>query len=575
MSKARTWIGEKSVATADATCTPIAGSFVGFQRACIGPRCALVLAVSAGLTMLCPSPLRAGPDPGQIELADLDGSNGFSLDGEAQNDRSGRSVSAAGDINGDGVDDVIIGAFLADPNGNASGRSYVVFGSTNGFASPIALSTLNGSNGFVLNGEVEADRAGWSVAAAGDVNGDAIDDLIIGAIFASPNGNRSGRSYVVFGSDQGFSSPFELTALNGSNGFVLNGEALDDESGQSVSGAGDINGDGIDDLIIGAPFADPNGTDSGRSYVVFGSENAFSNPFELSSLNGSNGVMIDGEAADDYSGASVSAAGDINGDGIDDLAIGAFFADPNGNASGRSYVVFGSASGFSSPLNLSSLNGSNGFALNGESAGNQSGKSLSGAGDINGDGIGDLIIGAARTDPDGNESGRSYVVFGSADGFPGSLDLSSLDGSSGFILDGDGPLDRFGTSVSAAGDFNFDGLDDLIVGADSADGSGNASGRSYVVFGSDDPFSNPFSVSMINGLNGVVLNGELMNDMSGESVSGSVDINGDGIDDVIIGARGADPNGSSSGRTYVVFGQRGDLIFDDRFEGTPARRSRP
>ncbi|MEO1792519.1 MAG: integrin alpha, partial [Cyanobacteria bacterium J06629_19] len=149
--------------------------------------------------------------PAQFNLSDLDGSNGFALNGIDAGDRSGFSVSSAGDINGDGLDDLIIGAYYADPNGSQSGASYVVFGSDAPFSAAVELSSLDGSNGFVLNGITESDLSGRSVSGVGDINGDGLDDLIISALAADPNGSQSGASYVVFGSDAPFSAAVELS----------------------------------------------------------------------------------------------------------------------------------------------------------------------------------------------------------------------------------------------------------------------------------------------------------------------------------------------------------------------------
>jgi len=275
-----------------------------------------------------------------MDLSSLDGSNGFRLDGVARRDFSGRSVSSAGDVNGDGYDDVIVGAFNADPNGLNSGSSYVVFGMASGFSATMDLSSLNGSNGFRLDG-VAGDLSGWSVSNAGDVNGDGFDDLIVGASRADMNGADSGSSYVVFGKASGFSAAMNLSSLDGSNGFRLDGVSEDDFTGNSVSNAGDVNGDGFDDLIVGASRADMNGADSGSSYVVFGKASGFSATMNLYSLDGSNGFRLDGVSEDDYTGGSVSSAGDVNGDGFDDLIVRASGADPNGEESGSSYIIFG------------------------------------------------------------------------------------------------------------------------------------------------------------------------------------------------------------------------------------------
>jgi hypothetical protein len=490
-----------------------------------------------------------------FNFSDLTGSNGFTINGVAPYDTSGYFVSGAGDINGDGIDDVIIGApgFNNDnPDATTSpGYSYVVFGSTGGFPANFDLSALDGTNGFAIKGVAPNNGTGWSVSGAGDINGDGIDDVIIGARYADPNGLiDAGSSYVVFGSTSGFAPTLNLSDLNGANGFTINGIAEGNETGNSVSGIGDINGDGIDDVVISALYADPNNLDkAGSAYVVFGKQGGFSANFDLNALDGTNGFTINGIAEGNQTGVSVSGVGDFNGDGIDDLIIGASFADPNGNYSGSSYLIFGSEEGFAPTLNLSALDGTNGFAINGANAYDLAGK-VSAAGDVNGDGFDDLIIGAYGAN---GFTGASYVVFGSAQPLPPSFNLSELNGTNGFAINGINPGNFTGISVSSAGDFNGDGIDDLIIGAPKAN---NVAGQSYIVFGSKEGFSANINLSELDGTNGFALNGVNADDFSSISVSAAGDINGDGLDDLIIGASYADPNGNTNaGSSYVIFGR--------------------
>ncbi|MCF2873046.1 FG-GAP-like repeat-containing protein, partial [Octadecabacter sp. G9-8] len=486
-----------------------------------------------------------------IELAALESStdpSGFVINGVSAGDGAGWSVSGAGDVNGDGFDDLIVGAYGDDPSSENSGASFVVFGKSDGTS--VELSDIeSGIGGFVINGVSEDDLSGWSVSGAGDVNGDGFDDLIVGAPGDNPNGDDSGASFVVFGNSDGTSVALS-DIESGIGGFVINGVSKYDQSGWSVSGAGDVNGDGLDDLIVGAEQDDPNGSHSGASFVIFGKGDGTA--VQLSDIeNGSGGFVINGVYSFDWSGRSVSGAGDVNGDGLDDLIVGAWGDDPNGQSSGASFVVFGKSDG--TAVELSDIeNGLGGFVINGVAEGDQSGVSVSGAGDVNGDGLDDLIVGAFRDDPNGQSSGASFVVFGKSDGT--TVALSDIeDGIGGFVINGVAELDHLGRSVSGAGDVNGDGLDDLIVGAYRDDPNGDASGASFVVFGKSDGTAVELS-DIESGLGGFVINGVAENDRNGNSVSGAGDVNGDGFDDLIVGAPGDDTNGSDSGASFVIFG---------------------
>ena len=344
--------------------------------------------------------LADGIQDGRIALALLNGTDGFTVNGVAAFDLAGTS-SVAGDLNDDGVDDLVIGA----PAGE--NKAYVVFGRDSstgqGFPMTFELSTLDGSNGFVIPALPEVDLMLFgNVAGAGDVNHDGIGDLIVGAALADPSGRSgAGQAYVIFGR-QSFPATFNLASLNGSNGFTVNGNLNSDFLGSAVAGGGDVNGDGIDDVLVHANGVDtPGGTFAGATFVIFGKTSPFPAVLEVSTLVGLNGFALRGIATNTASNSPpVSGAGDVNGDGYDDILIGSLYADPNILVdAGQGFLVYGGPS-FGSSLDLATLlssnggDGSLGFALNGFVPGDRAGY-VAGIGDINGDGYADVHIGQA------------------------------------------------------------------------------------------------------------------------------------------------------------------------------------
>ncbi|MFQ5463022.1 MAG: S8 family serine peptidase [Phycisphaerae bacterium] len=414
----------------------------------------------------------------------------LTIQGRSIGDSLGVGLGGGGDFNGDAVDDLLVGAWGANPNEVLdAGEVYLFFGREDtdqlGTMSP---DDLDGTNGLTLRGAAEGDLTGLSVAFAGDVNGDALDDLIISAHTANV-GERTfaGRIYVVFGSTLPQSTAFELASLlpehggDGSLGFVLNGVNASDLAGFSVAGAGDVNGDGLGDMLIGSFAAGPNELAfAGQTYLIFGRPDiGQGGVLELADLDGQNGVTFNGVDLLDLSGHHVAGAGDVNGDGFDDLLNGAVWADPGGRATaGETYLVFGHADPWPAVVELATLlpenggDGSAGVTFNGIDAGDFSGFHCGSAGDVNADGLDDIAIGAYGVElEDVPQTGEVYIVFGRAASWPAVVELADLlevvdpPDRIGFVVRGQQENGRLGFAVGTLGDINGDGAAEVGLGA--------------------------------------------------------------------------------------------------------------
>ncbi|RMF22822.1 MAG: hypothetical protein D6756_09900 [Cyanobacteria bacterium J083] len=481
-------------------------------------------------------------------LSDLNGTNGSIFNGNQETAAFfGFSVAGAGDFNKDGFDDFIIGEPSSSISGTSSGRSFLIFGKSNGFGSTfVPKNSLNGNNGIIFNGIEFEGFAGVSVDTAGDVNKDGFDDIIIGAFTAGAS--KRGKAYVVFGGNNN-SSPINLANFNGKNGFSIIGVNGQDNLGISVSTAGDINKDGFDDVIVGA--VDVNGV--GAAYVILGGA-TFNGSINPANLNGNNGFTIQGFAGGKDIGFSVDTAGDVNKDGFDDLIITGRQLDQDNDGSAEAYVIYGGST-FNASMSLTNLNGNNGFVIDGMALNSSSSvegeTKVSGGHDINGDGFADLIL--SNPDAFGNRSGEVYVIFGRKN--PGAtVELGNLNGDNGFSFRGVNGGDRLGVAITSL-DFNGDGYDDVVAGAPDA---ATEKGLIYTIYGGNGGFSSTVNLNNLTGNQGFSIEGFQLGEIAGSSLGNAGDVNGDGVEDLLIGAPGASrPLNNpltASGASYLVYG---------------------
>ncbi|SHJ60152.1 FG-GAP repeat-containing protein, partial [Aquimarina spongiae] len=465
--------------------------------------------------------------PANFDVTTLNGANGFRIPGIDPGSQFGAETKFIGDINDDGFEDIALGVNNADINGlNLAGAAYIIFGGNTGFPASFDITTLNGSNGFAVEGVAGSTRMGNSVEGVGDINGDGIDDLVIVS---------SGDTMVIYGQTTAFPATFNINYADGTNGFLIQGANTANE----VAALGDINADGIPDFALSrANF-------SRAVWVIFGRSSNFPNTINASWLDGTNGFGINRYSNSTIPGFLVGGAGDINDDGINDIIVGDW-SSGFGTQLERTHLLYGRSS-FGAQVDLETSPITEVFTIDHTGGGFLA---FTGSlGDINNDGIDDFfaetaaIYGKVQTDP-----------------FPANIPLSNVqDGTYGFILPGS-------LTSASIGDINQDGINDFVSLYGS---SGSGSDRdAYVIFGSTTGFPNPINESTLNGTNGFVIPGFRTSNI-GRPASGGGDINGDGIADFIVGSPGETPIGSTgnTGEAYVIFG--GDHFAEPLNTGYP------
>nr|WP_295931559.1 FG-GAP-like repeat-containing protein [uncultured Dyadobacter sp.] len=391
----------------------------------------------------------------------------------------GSALASAGDVNGDGYSDIVTGAYLFDKGQKNEGIISVYHGAAGKLATG-QPSSLTSSQAM--------SRYGYAIAAAGDLNGDGYDDVIVGAPHYDNGQTAEGAAFIYLGTGHGISKNFAA---------MLGLGQPEAEFGGAVAGAGDVNGDGFIDVIVGAMHFDNGQDEEGAAFIYLGS---------ASGVNTVPVAILESDKTGSWMGSAVSAAGDLDSDGFGDIIVGAMNYSNGESEEGALYIYPGSPAGPSQAgMKIVESDQTNA----------RLGNSVANAGDVNGDGYGDIVAGAYAFEDD--DRGAAFVYHGGASG---------LVNNAALAIKGTQPYAQIGWDVSGAGDINADGYGDIVIGSQSYD---SGDGAAFVYYGSAT------GIDIIN-FTSLFSHNPGMGAGMGTSVSGAGDTNGDGYSDIVIGA---------------------------------------